>query len=289
MTGFEEAFRRDGFLVGARVLSAGEAAASLARIERFERDNRGRLPVDEMLRTGVHLVCAAADDLVRHPRVLDVVETLLGPDLIVWDSDVIAKEPRSEGFVSWHQDLRYWGVDSHRAVTAWIALTDASGEMGCMRFLPGSHREGLLDHADTFAQANLLTRGQTAQAPIDEGAAVEGALRAGEMSVHHGLALHASTPNRSARRRVGLAIRYATPAMRQIVGAADYAQLVRGEDRFGHFRPAPRPARDADDAAVAAWRRIAGDQAAAYFEGVAAGRRRWAGGDGAAVRAAGAR
>ena len=278
MTDLADAFRRDGVLTGARVLEPDEAAAFLDRLERFRRDHRARLPVDDMFRTGVHLVSTAADELVRHPRVLEVVAALLGPDLIVWDSDVFIKEPRSEGFASWHQDLRYWGVDSHDAVTAWIALTDATGEMGCMRFLPGSHREGLLDHADTFARGNLLTRGQTAARRIDESEAVPGALRAGEMSVHHGLTLHASTPNRSGRRRVGLAVRYATPAMRQVAGAVDYAQPVLGEDRFGHFRPAPRPASDAHADAVAAWRRIVEDQAAAYFEGVEAGGRSWTGG-----------
>jgi len=278
---YADAFNRDGVLIGARVLDPGEASAYRDRIETFERAFAATLPVAEMFRTGAHIVSTAVDALVRHPKVLEVVGALLGPDLMVWDSDVIIKEPRSEGYISWHQDLRYWGVDSHNAVTAWIALTDATGDMGCMRFVPGSHREGLLDHTDTFEGGNLLTRGQTVAREIDEATTVLGELRAGEMSVHHGLTLHASIPNRSDRRRIGLAIRYATPALRQLVAERDYAQLVCGTDRFGHFQPVPRPAADGDPDAVAAWRRITEDQSAAYFEGVDDDKKSWTGGNAA--------
>ncbi|MBN34883.1 MAG: phytanoyl-CoA dioxygenase [Rhodospirillaceae bacterium] len=272
-------FERDGVLVGVDILNSDEAATYLASIERFERDRADDLPVQEIFRTGAHMVLSAVDELVRHPSVLDCIEALLGPDLMVWDSDILIKEPHSEGYISWHQDLRYWGVDSTYALTAWIALTDATREMGCMRFLPGSHHEGLLDHTDTFEGRNMLSRGQTAAFEVDEAATTSGDLRAGQMSVHHSLMLHASTPNRSDRRRVGLAIRYATPALRQIVADRDYAQLVRGEDRHGNFLPAPRPDFGASPDAVAAWRRITDDQAAAYFQGVDEDKKTWTGGD----------
>ena len=272
------AFERDGVLVGLEVASTQEAAAYLARIETFEKARAGDLPVPAIFRTGAHIAMTAVDELVRHPRILESVAALLGPDLMVWDSDVIIKEAGSEGFISWHQDLRYWGVDSTDAVTVWLALTDASGEMGCMRFVPGSHLEGLVDHTDTFQDGNLLTRGQTVAREVDESTTIMGELRAGQMSIHHGLTFHASMPNRSARRRVGLAIRYTTPAMRQLVAERDYAQLVAGEDRYGHFEPVPRPAADGDAEAMAAWQRITEDQAAAYFAGVEAEKQSWTGG-----------
>ena len=273
-----DAFRRDGFIAGVRVLEADDAAAVLEKIDAFARTHAGHLPVAEMFRTGSHLVMCAVDDMVRHPRVLDVVRQLLGDDLIVWDSDVFIKEAHSQGYVSWHQDLRYWGVDSHDAVTAWIALTDATGAMGCMRFLPGSHRAGLVDHDDTFETDNLLTRGQNVRWEIDESETRLGDLKAGEMSVHHGLTMHASEPNRSADRRVGLVVRFATPAMRPVVVERDYAQLVCGEDAFCHYTPVPRPHKDASPEAVALWHKVSGERAGAYFSGVAEEDRRWTGG-----------
>ena len=275
-----DAFRRDGFISGIRVLEPGAARAALDRIEAFERAYREALPVHEMFRTGTHIVMRVVDEMIRHPRVLDVVRTLLGPDLIVWDSDIFIKEPRTEGFVSWHQDLRYWGVDSHAAATVWIALTDATGEMGCMRFLPGSHRAGLVDHEDTFETGNLLTRGQNVKWEIDEDETVLGELSAGEMSVHHGLTMHSSEPNRSSARRVGLVARFATPAMRQVVAERDHAQLVCGTDAHRHFVPVPRPRADAAPEAVALWKKVTGDRADAYFSGVREDNRRWTGGEG---------
>ncbi len=274
-----EDFRRDGFVSGVRVLEADAATAVLNEIDGFARTHGGILPVAEMFRTGSHLVMRAVDDMVRHPHVLDVVRQLLGDNLIVWDSDVFIKEAHSPGYVSWHQDLRYWGVDSHDAVTAWIALTDATGEMGCMRFLPGSHKTGLVDHDDTFGTDNLLTRGQNVRWEIDESETRLGELKAGEMSVHHGLTMHASEPNRSAARRVGLVVRFATPAMRPVVTERDYAQLVCGEDACGHYVPVPRPHADASPEAVALWRKVTEERASSYFSGVAQEDRRWTGGD----------
>ncbi len=273
-----DTFRRDGFIAGARVLEADAAAAVLERVDTFARTHADGLPVAEMFRTGSHIVMRVVDEMVRHPRVLDVVRQLLGDDLIVWDSDVFIKEAHSQGYVSWHQDLRYWGVDSHDAVTVWIALTDATGAMGCMRFLPGSHQTGLIDHEDTFETDNLLTRGQNVRWEIDENEARLGELKAGEMSVHHGLTMHASEPNRSPHRRVGLVVRFATPAMRPVALERDHAQLVCGEDAFGHYTPVPRPRADAAPEAVALWHKVTGERAGAYFAGVAEEDRRWTGG-----------
>ena len=117
-------------------------------------------------------------------------------------------------------------------VTAWIALSDVSIEAGCMRFLPGSHKGGLVAHNDTFADDNLLSRGQEI-ADVDEDRAMFGPLRPGEMSLHHGRCFHASGPNRSTDRRIGLAIRYVTPAVRDHAPGRDWAMPVRGEAPSG--------------------------------------------------------
>ncbi len=256
-------------------MEAGEADALRVRLETIERQVEGDPPLADLRRTNAHLVFTLVDELVHDARILDAVEPLLGPDLLLWDSDLIIKEPQTPGFISWHQDLRYMGIQPLDSLTAWLALSSATGDMGCMRFLPGSHQHGLFEHVDTHADTNLLTRGQTVTEGVDESIAVAGPLKAGEMSIHHGLTLHASEPNRSAHRRVGLAMRFLTPAAQQTLGERDYAALVRGNDSHGHFLPVPRPTADLASDAIAEWRRISDEQSAYYFNG---GEANWSGG-----------
>jgi len=204
---------------------------------------------------------------VRTPRILDVVESILGPDIMVWGSTFFVKEPHSESYVSWHQDLRYWGFDSDAQVSAWVALSPVTRENGCMRLVPGSHKGELVDHNDTFDESNLLTRGQEAAIPIDEQAVVHVELAPGQASFHHGRLLHASAPNRPDERRIGLAINYIAPHVRQVVAKTDFAMLVRGKDRFGHFQHVPSPAGDLTDDAVAWHRHILTAQNEALYDG----------------------
>ena len=111
-----------------------------------------------------------------------------------------------------------------------------------MDFVAGSHKNAILPHEDTFADDNLLSRGQEVAVEIadDEKTAIE--LRPGEMSLHHGLTIHGSGPNRSDDRRIGLVIRYIRPDMKQEVGDKDFAMMARGEDRHGNFIHVPMPA-----------------------------------------------
>ena len=119
-----------------------------------------------------------------------------------------------------------------------------------MSVLPGSHLAPPMEHEDTYHQDNMLTRGQAIKA-IDESRAAIMPLRAGEMSLHNYCAAHGSGPNLSADRRIGASMHFMPPDTKQVVGSWDCAALVRGEDRYGHFVPAPRPARDFDPVAVA--------------------------------------
>lgn len=276
-----ERFARDGFLAPVDVLDETDAAHMRERLETIEASAPGDLPLDDFRRTAAHVVFTPVDELVHDARVVDVMESLIGPDILLWDSDLIIKEPNTPGFISWHQDLRYMGIEPLESFTAWLALSPATGEMGCMRFLPGSHRRGLLEHVDTHADTNLLTRGQTVRDGIDETQAVAGPLNAGQMSIHHGLTLHASEPNRSGQRRIGLAMRFLRPNARQTKGDRDYATLVRGHDADGNFLPMPRPSGDLTPEAIAAWQRISDEQSAYYFEG---GDATWSGGTATAGR-----
>jgi len=160
-------FHETGYAAPIRVLSAAEAASHRARLEAFIRDHGGSAAAMGLLRTKAHLNCASLAELTRHPRILDAVEDVLGPDILCWASGVFLKEPRDPAYVSWHQDAMYWGLDPADVVTAWVALTDSTVENGAMQVLPGTHRGALFPHADTYARANLLSRGQEIAVDID--------------------------------------------------------------------------------------------------------------------------
>jgi len=259
-----EQFRRDGFYFPVRVMSAAEARSYRDRLEAHER--RQGAPLQSNMRHKVHLLFRWANELVRRPTILDAVEDLVGPDILCWTTNFFIKEANNPAFVSWHQDATYWGLDPDDVVTAWVALSDAPIESGAMKFLPGSHRGRQLTHVDTFHPDNLLSRGQEIAVEVDEREGVFVPLRAGEMSLHHVKLVHGSEPNRTGDRRIGLAIRYIPPYVRQIK-VRDSAMLVRGVDRYGYYDPEPEPAADLDAAALAAHADAVGRQIKALYSG----------------------
>ena len=186
--------------------------------------------LNQFFRVNGHLVIPMLADLARTPEILNAIETILGPNPLVWLVELFIKEAQTKKTVSWHQDITYWGMgETDDEVTAWVALSDVSVQAGCMRFILGSHRNPIVSHHDTYDDNNLLSRGQEITG-INENDAVYGALRPGEMSLHHGRCFHASGPNMSDNRRIGLAIRYVTPDVRHEAPKNDYAMLVRGCD-----------------------------------------------------------
>ena len=242
------AYRRDGFHFPLPVLSRAEAAALRARLETVEAAQGG--PLKAAMRHKPHLLFPWLNELVRHPHILDAVADLLGPDLLCWSSTFFIKEAADRGFVSWHQDATYWGLSAPDVTTVWLALTPANRENGCMKFVAGTQATQVA-HRDTFNPDNLLTRGQELEVTVDEDRAVLAELAPGEASLHHVMLFHGSEPNRSADRRIGLAIRYIPTRLRQIAGARDSATLVRGEDRYGNFDPEPAPTADLAPEALA--------------------------------------
>jgi ectoine hydroxylase-related dioxygenase (phytanoyl-CoA dioxygenase family) len=199
-----------------------------------------------------------AYELATHPVLLDAVEDVLGPDILVWTVSIFPKYPRDPGFISWHQDGTYWGLDSTKVTTAWLALTDSTVETGCMRVVPGSHRRPILPHRDTYAPDNRLSRGQEIEVAVDEADAVDVVLRAGEMSLHHVNIIHGSNANPSDRSRIGFAPRFTTPQTRQIDGEPPTAVLARGRDGYGHFQLLSGPPALSFDEAVDAQQAAAG-------------------------------
>lgn len=232
-------YRSNGFVAPVRVLPDDEAAGYRRHLEAFEAAHGG--PIPGKYRHKPHLLFPWLADLVRHPRILDAVESLLGPDLLVWSSVFFIKEPHDPAYVSWHQDSTYWELSEPEVVTAWVALSPSHHENGCLRVVPGTQMLDQVEHVDMQDDNNLLTRGQEIAVKVDETAAVELPLQPGEMSLHHIRLFHNSQPNQSDERRIGFAIRYIPTRVRQNTEYRGTATLVRGVDRYGHFDPEPRP------------------------------------------------
>src|SRR5579872_334608 len=241
-------YREQGYIAPVPALSRAEAAGLRAHLEAYEA---GVGVLAGPLRHKSHLLFTWLNDLVRHPRILDAVEDIIGPDILCWGTSFFIKEKRNPGFVSWHQDSTYWGLEPPDIITAWVAFTDSNAANGAMRVIPGSHKMDQVPHRDTFAAENLLSRGQEIMVEVDESRAAMLELAAGEMSLHHVRLIHGSDPNPSDDRRIGFAIRYVPTYVRQVAGSADSASLVRGEDRFGNFELEPRPDADMSPEAIA--------------------------------------
>ena len=257
-------YHRDGFHFPVRVLSATEARSYRDRLEAQERALGG--PLSGNMRHKVHLLFTWANELARHPRILDAVEDVIGPDILCWSTTFFTKEARSPAYVSWHQDATYWGLSTSDVITAWVAFADAPVASGAMKFWPGSHLRNQLEHRDTFAADNLLSRGQEIAVDVPDGEGVDVALEAGEMSLHHVLLVHGSGPNTTDDRRIGFAIRYIPPHVRQLK-VRDSATLVRGKDPYGNFDLEPAPRHDLDAAALAAHRDAVERSAKALYAG----------------------
>ena len=143
-----EQYRRDGYCKPFSLLEPEKAAAMRSALERLEAERGG--PLKGAFRIKGHLLLRWMTDLVRNPRLLDAVEDLIGPNILCWTSQWWIKEPHSPQFVSWHQDSNYWGLDTDHLVSAWVALSPATVESGCMRFMPGSHLGPALPHRETW-------------------------------------------------------------------------------------------------------------------------------------------
>ncbi len=204
----------------------------------------GKLP--DLVRSKSHLLFTWMDDLVRHPKVLDAVESVIGPNILIYHLTSWLKEPQEKSHVSWHQDGTYFGLDPAEQITAWIALTDSTPDMGCIRMLPGTHVIGQQPHDDVVSPDNLLSRGQTIARRFDFDTAVLMPLKAGQISLHHTHVVHSSDPNRSDQRRIGIGVSYIPTHCRLVSDVRVTATLVRGRDDYGHFDLDPPPAADFD-------------------------------------------
>jgi non-haem Fe2+, alpha-ketoglutarate-dependent halogenase len=236
-------YRHDGFLYPLPALTADEAAACLSALERAEAHLGSPLPQADMKwRGAAYTYLPWVDALVRHPRILDIVEDVIGPDILVFWSTFFIKEPGSPTFAAWHQDATYFGLEPYEHVTAWVALSDASREAGCMEVLSSQGAPRQLHHNAARLANSINGAGQLIVEPLDESKAVAMTLRAGELSLHHTLCPHRSAPNRASHRRVGLGISYIPARVRPVGRYRMPALLVRGSNSGEHFDLLPSPA-----------------------------------------------
>lgn len=252
-----ESYRHNGFLYPLPALSPEEIAACLAGLERLETE-LGSPVADAEVKWRSHGYAHSPwfNELIRHPRILDAIEDVIGPDILVWTSTFFIKEPGSKTFAAWHQDGAFFGLEPSEQVCAWVALTDASAEAGCMEMLSGKGAARLYHHAAMGLKNSINRAGQTIVEPFDKSNPTPMALKAGEFSLHHEFAVHRSAPNHAAHRRVGIGLNYLPPHVRVNSPVRLKAMLVRGEDKFGHWDLIDPPAGERDAAALATHQQV---------------------------------
>ncbi len=223
-------YEDQGYISPIEVLSGSEALEARKEIELIEK----KLPneIDKSGRYNVHLISPKLDSIVHNSKILDAVESIIGKNILVCSTTLFIKNPNEQGFVSYHQDAKYIGLEPHNWVTAWVALTDSNENNGCMKMWPRSHLN-IKDHNEKFNEGNLLTRGQTVEnVPEDEVKSID--LKAGQMSLHHPRVVHGSGINKSNDRRIGFVIQsYIGTNVKQTLGK-NSVQIARGEDKYHH-------------------------------------------------------
>jgi len=217
-----------GFISPVRVISEEDALSIKAQLEEVEEQYPEE--INAQSRNNLHLSFTFLDALAHNTTLVDAIEDLVGPDIALWASVMFIKEPSSKQFVSWHQDATYMGLDSFDFPTPWIALSPSNINTGCMTMISGSHKTEILEHEDTYADNNILTRGQAIK-NVDQNKAIDLILKPGEMSIHHGAIIHGSQPNNSNQRRIGFSLQsYVPPSIKQVVGRNMWTH-IRGQKR----------------------------------------------------------
>jgi non-heme Fe2+,alpha-ketoglutarate-dependent halogenase len=272
-----ERYRYDGYLFPLAALSAAELAECNEGLARYEAWLGGPVnQADRRWRSASYVMLPWVDALTRHPKILDVVEDLIGPDILVYTATWFIKEAESPTFAAWHQDATYFGLDPHEHVTAWVALSAAGTEAGCMEVVSSQGKPRQLHHAALGLEHSINGGGQAIVERFFDGDGEMMALQAGQFSLHHTLCPHRSAPNRAAHRRIGLGISY-IPAYCRLTGTVRmYASLVRGRDTGGNFDLIPPPEGELHPAALARHEQVYARYRDNYAEQIAAHERAFA-------------
>src|SRR3954452_8191044 len=250
-------FRHNGFLFPIPALSPAEIQTCLDGLARLEAElGCAVADADPKWSSHGHMHAAWFNDLIRHPRILDAIEDIIGPDILVWTSTFFIKEPHAPTYAAWHQDGGYFGLEPQESVCAWVALTDATREAGCMEQLSFHGRPRLYHHAPLGLANSINRAGQTIMEEFDESNPTPMELPAGSFSLHHELAIHRSAPNNASHRRIGIGLNYIPTHARVDGPVRCCAMLVRGEDTYGHFDLIEPPTAERAAAALALHERV---------------------------------
>jgi non-heme Fe2+,alpha-ketoglutarate-dependent halogenase len=237
-----EAFNRDGYLKGIRIFDKSEMDDIRRYFDELLAKTLAEGGNSYSIATA-HLRYGHVYDILTHRRIVAIIKDLLGENVIGWGSHFFCKMPGDGKRVSWHQDSSYWPLTPSMAVTAWLAIDDASVENACMRYIPGTHHLGHLTYTlSENDEANVLN--QTVAGTENFGEPVNVELAAGEISIHSDLLLHGSEANESNRRRCGLTLRYCPSVVRAGLGWNAKGVIVSGKDESGHWANPPRPETD---------------------------------------------
>ena len=258
-------YRYHGFLFPLPALSHEEIGTCLAGLSRLEAELG--CPVaeaDVKWRSHAYAHSPWFNDLIRHPRILDAIEDVIGPNILAWTSTFFIKEPHAPTYAAWHQDGAYFGFEPQEQVCAWVALTDATAEAGCMEQLSFEGAPRQYRHAALGLAHSINRAGQTITEPFDDSNPVAMALPAGSFSLHHELAVHRSAPNRASYRRIGIGLNYVPTHVRVNSPVRLKAMLVRGEDSYRHFELIDPPSAERDPAALATHQEVSDRYRANY-------------------------
>ena len=242
-------YNKKGYVSPIQALTKNQAQEVKEEIEFIE--NKWPNELKNLGRNYPHLISPILDNVVRNSNILDAVESIIGKNILACGTTLFIKEPDERGFVSFHQDAKYIGLEPHNWVTAWVAITDANENNGCMKMWPGTHKQELKYHNEKFDynSGNLLTRGQTVEnVPLEKTESV--ILSEGQMSLHHPRIVHGSGINKSKKRRIGFVIQsYIGTNVKQVLGKM-YVQLVRGKDNFNYHQKTNKPIKTMEKKAV---------------------------------------
>jgi len=231
-------YAHEGFVSPINIFSKNKAKEIRNEIEFIENTMPSEL--ENSGRYNAHLISPLLDEVTHNPKILDAVQSLIGENILVCGTTLFIKNPNEKGFVSYHQDAKYIGLEPHNWVTAWVAITDSNEKNGCMRMWSGSHKDNLKEHDQKFNEGNLLTRGQTVK-DVPKHETTPLILEAGQMSLHHPTVVHGSELNKSNDRRIGFVIQsYIGTNVQQVLGK-NSVQLARGVDEFNYHEKIGRP------------------------------------------------
>lgn len=246
-------WKHDGFLSPFPLLNATELKECREGLARFEKWLRAPVNASEDLkyRTMPYLILPWAAKLAHDPRILDVVEDLIGPDILIFTSTFFIKEPHSPTIAAWHQDSTYYGLEPKEEVTVWVALSDANEAAGCMDALSFRGKPRQLSHVSRVVKNSVNRASQVITEPLHDGTPMAMPLAAGSFSMHHGLCPHRSGPNTANHRRIGLGLNFIPTSVRPVGSIKPAAMLVRGVDRYDHFEKVEPPKAELDAQSVA--------------------------------------